>query len=83
MPKQKSHKGLLKRIKVTKSGKVVFHAPSSRHLKSNKSGTRVQSYRKARCAANGDLGTFEKMLGRPLRSREKAAAETAAKAASV
>ena len=45
MPKQKSHRGLLKRIKLTKSGKVRFKAPNSRHIKSNKTGTQVQSYR--------------------------------------
>ena len=48
MPKNKSHKGLLKRVKITKSGKVRFRAPNSRHLKSNKEGTEVQSYRKNR-----------------------------------
>ena len=55
MPKQKSHRGLLKRIKLTKSGKVRFKAPNSRHIKSNKTGTQVQSYRKSRYARTGDL----------------------------
>lgn len=70
MPKQKSHKGLLKRIKITKSGLVRTGRPNSRHLKSNKRGEAVQTYRKRRYARRGDLGTLEKMLGRPLRSYE-------------
>jgi large subunit ribosomal protein L35 len=72
MPKNKSHKGLLKRVKITKSGKVRFRAPNSRHLKSNKEGTEVQSYRKNRYARSGDLKALSKMLFRPLRSEEQA-----------
>jgi large subunit ribosomal protein L35 len=71
MPKNKSHKGLLKRIKVTKSGKVRFGAPHSRHLKSNKSGTAVQSYRRKGYMRAGDLRAIGKLLFRPLRSQEK------------
>ena len=36
MPKNKSHKGLAKRIKISKTGKIRFGRPHSRHLKSNK-----------------------------------------------
>ncbi len=74
MPKNKSHKGLLKRVKITKSGKVRFRAPNSRHLKSNKEGMEVQSYRKNRYARSGDLKALSKMLFRPLRSEEQAEA---------
>lgn len=81
MPKQKSHKGLLKRIKITASGLVRTGRPHSRHLKSNKTGAQVQSYRKARYARRGDLGTLEKILGRPLRSIEDKRAACAASAA--
>ena len=71
MPKNKSHKGLLKRIKITKTGKIRFRAPNSRHLKSNKTGTAVQSYRKPRYARSGDLRALSKMLFRPLRSEDQ------------
>ena len=71
MPKNKSHKGLLKRIKITKTGKIRFRAPASRHLKSNKTGLQVQSYRKPRYARAGDLRALSKMLFRPLRSEEQ------------
>jgi len=74
MPKNKSHKGLLKRVKITKSGKVRFRAPNSRHIKSNKEGREVQSYRKNRYARSGDLKALSKMLFRPLRSEEQAEA---------
>jgi large subunit ribosomal protein L35 len=80
MPKNKSHKGLLKRIKITKSGKIRFRAPNSRHLKSNKTGTEVQSYRRARYARSGDLKALSKMLFRPLRSEEQAEVDALLKA---
>ncbi|MFM1830896.1 MAG: ribosomal protein [Planctomycetota bacterium] len=66
MPKPKSHKGLLKRIKVTASGKVRFHPPNSRHLKSNKTGTAVQSFRKARILSTSEARTLGKVLHRSL-----------------
>jgi len=81
MPKNKSHKGLLKRIKITKSGKVRFGRPHSRHLKSNKSGEQVQTYRKRRYARSGDMGALEKLLFRPLRSHEQHQAALASRAA--
>lgn len=81
MPKNKSHKGLLKRIKITKTGKIRFRAPASRHLKSNKTGQQVQSYRKPRYARSGDLVALSKMLFRPLRSEEQHEAELRDKAA--
>ena len=71
---QKGHKGLLKRIKVTGTGKVRFHSPNSRHLKSNKKGTTVQSYRKSRYLGATDLIALSKMLGRSLRTAKRPAA---------
>ena len=81
MPKNKSHRGLLKRIKLTKSGKVRFKAPNSRHLKSNKRGEEVQSYRKSRYAASGDLRFLKKLLHRGLRSEERSIADAEAREA--
>ena len=78
MPKNKSHKGLLKRIKISKSGKVRFRRPNSRHIKSNKSGAQVRSFRQPRYARSGDMSRLGALLFRPLRSREQA--EAAAKA---
>jgi ribosomal protein L35 len=69
----KGHKGLLKRIKVTGTGKVRFHSPNSRHLKSNKRGTTVQSYRKSRYLGATDTPALSKILGRTLRASKKPA----------
>jgi large subunit ribosomal protein L35 len=70
MPKNKSHKGLAKRIKISKKGKIRFGRPHSRHLKSNKAGTQIQSYRKRRYARSGDIRALSKLLFRPLLSQE-------------
>ena len=67
--------------KHTKSGKVRFKAPNSRHIKSNKTGTQVQSYRKSRYARTGDLRYLKKLLNRGLRSEEQHVADDLARAA--
>lgn len=79
MPKSKSHKGLLKRIKITKTGKIRFRSPNSRHLKSNKTGAAVRSYRRPRYARAGDMSRFGKLLFRPLRSQEQSIADAKAR----
>ncbi|MEE2894341.1 MAG: 50S ribosomal protein L35 [Planctomycetota bacterium] len=76
MPKSKSHKGLLKRIKITKSGKIRFRRPNSRHIKSNKTGEQVRSYRRPRYARSGDMKRFGTLLFRPLRSQEQSKADS-------
>jgi len=40
MPKQKTHKGLSKRVKITASGKVKRHRSGSGHLMSSKNAKR-------------------------------------------
>jgi len=37
MPKQKTRKSVIKRFKLTKTGKLVHRAQMTRHLKKNKS----------------------------------------------
>ena len=46
MPKMKTHKGILRRGKVTARGKVVFKAPNMNHLMSGKSGKRCRKLRR-------------------------------------
>ena len=46
MPKQKPHKGLGKRVRVTRTGKVVRHQACRGHLMSGKSGRRRQRLRR-------------------------------------
>ena len=62
MPKNKPNKGLLKRIRFTKSGKVKFRRAFGRHLRSHKSGTLLQSYRKPAYAKACDLKRVRAML---------------------
>lgn len=40
MPKLKPHKGLLKRVKVTATGKIVRHKANKGHLMTSKAGKR-------------------------------------------
>lgn len=40
MPKQKTHKGLSKRVKITASGKVRHRRPGGSHLMSGKNAKR-------------------------------------------
>jgi large subunit ribosomal protein L35 len=46
MPKQKTHKGLSKRFKITGGGKVKYRRPGNSHLSSHKPGSRVRRLRK-------------------------------------
>ena len=75
MPKNKSHKGLLKRARITKSGRVRFRKPGSRHLKSNKSGKTTRRYRLPQYARAGDMKRLGTLLFRPLKSQDQAEAE--------
>lgn len=45
MPKQKTHKGLAKRFKISATGKVRHKAAGSGHLMSGKSGNRCRRLR--------------------------------------
>lgn len=62
MPKNKPNKGLLKRIRFTKSGKVKFRRAFGRHLKSHKSGKLLASYRKPAFAKACDVKRVRAML---------------------
>jgi large subunit ribosomal protein L35 len=65
MGKFKPHKGLLKRIRVTKSGKVKGRVANGSHLRSPKSGTRMQDMAKpVYFSSRGVLKRVTKLLGR-------------------
>lgn len=68
MPKNKPNKGLLKRIRFTKTGKVKFRRAFGRHKRSHKSGTLLQSYRRPSYAKPGDLRRVRAMLFTKVRS---------------
>jgi len=69
MPKNKRHKGLLKRIRVSKTGKIRHRSGFHKHLSSHKSGKRLRQLRRDRFASNPEAKRFEKLLFRRLRGR--------------
>ncbi len=70
MPKQKSHKGMLKRARVTKSGKVKVSRAGGRHRKSHKASGRVRGYRKPKYVKAAEAGRVGAMLNRHVRPAE-------------
>lgn len=69
MPKNKSHKGLLKRIRITKTGKIRHKSAYFKHLRSSKSGKRLRQLRKGSFMSSADTKRLEKLLFRRLRGR--------------
>lgn len=71
MPKIKSHKGLLKRVRVTKNGKVKLHRAFGRHLRSHKSGSAIRNYRQATYASAADAPRLRTLLGLSVPKKSK------------
>lgn len=71
MRKNKPHKGLLKRIRVSKTGKVRHRSAYHKHLRSGKSGKRLRHLRTDPYMANPDAKRLEKLLFRRLRGRSQ------------
>ncbi len=61
--KHKPHKGLLKRVRITKSGKIKLQRAWGRHLRSHKSGQTIRANRVAKYAHAADASRLRKMLG--------------------
>jgi len=67
MGKFKPHKGLLKRIRITKSGRIKVRIANGSHLRSGKPADQLRSMRKGRFLANkGVLKRVTHLLGRPV-----------------
>ena len=64
MPKNKVHKGLLKRVTVSKTGKVKYKTCASSHLKSHKSANTLLRLRKRKAATTAEAKRFSKLLHR-------------------
>lgn len=62
MPKNKTHKGLLKRIRLTKTGKVKHKTCGGSHLKSNKSGSQIRDFRQSKTMSRGEAKRVELLL---------------------
>lgn len=61
----KPHKGTLKRVRITKSGRVKGRVANGSHLRSGKGGNRLRHMRKARYFTNkGVTDRLSKLLGR-------------------
>lgn len=71
MPKNKVHKGLLKRVTVSKTGKVKYKTCASSHLKSHKSPNTLLRLRKRKAASSAEAKRFSKLLHRRLRGRDQ------------
>lgn len=70
MPKGKSHKGLLKRVRVTARGRVKFKRSCGGHLNSHMSGQKLRQLRGKKLVAPGDIKRVAAMLHRSLTSHE-------------
>ncbi|MCH2135006.1 MAG: 50S ribosomal protein L35 [Phycisphaerales bacterium] len=64
MPKNKPNKGLLKRIRVTASGRVKHGRAFGRHKRSHKSGKLLRSYHNSAYAHASDVRRVASMLHR-------------------
>jgi len=60
--KNKPHKGLLKRVRVTKSGKIKLQRACGRHLRSHKSAKATRQYRLPTFAHPADAKRLRGML---------------------
>jgi large subunit ribosomal protein L35 len=74
MPKNKSHKGILKRMKITKTGLVRHNRAFGKHLRSHKSGKRLRRLRMDKYMSNPEAKRLERLLFRRLRGRDQARA---------
>ncbi len=71
MHKNKSHKGTLKRMKVTGGGKVTFRKRGKSHLNSHMSGAKLRSLRRDETLKAGDVRRLERILQTRLAPRRK------------
>ncbi len=69
MPKTKPHKGTLKRVRISKTGKVRHKTANFKHLRSSKTGKRLRHLRSDPYMASPDAKRLEKLLFRRLRGR--------------
>lgn len=74
MAKSKNHKGLLKRIRITKTGLVRHRSANHKHLRSGKGGKRLRQLRKDPFMSNPEAKRIEKLLFRRLRGRSQSRA---------
>ncbi|WP_193103170.1 50S ribosomal protein L35 [Brachybacterium sp. FME24] len=64
MPKNKTHSGTKKRIRVTGTGKLMREKANARHLMETKSSTRKRRLGNDTSVAKSDVKRMKKLLGR-------------------
>ena len=64
MPKNKTHKGTKKRIRVTATGKLMRQRTYGSHLLTKKSANRKRKLRKAAQIVQSDTSRLRSLLGR-------------------
>ena len=64
MTKQKTHKGIAKRFRVTARGKVMHHKAGKSHLLSHKSGKRRRNLRRTALTTGAAARIVKQALGR-------------------
>jgi large subunit ribosomal protein L35 len=62
MPKQKSHKGIKKRMRLTRRGKIVRKHANAGHLMSGKSGQRRRRLRRAGVVHETQVQTYARLI---------------------
>jgi len=60
----KTHKGVAKRVRITRKGKVMLRRAGRRHLLSVKSAKRRRALRRVRVASPADAARIKKLLGK-------------------
>ena len=61
--KMKTKKSLLRRVNITKTGKLLHGSSFKRHLRRNKSASQKRRYRKVKQFDNTRANKFKKALG--------------------
>lgn len=75
MPKNKSHKASLKRVRLTATGLVKHNRAFGKHLRSHKSSKRLRRLRTDKFMSNPEAKRLEKLLYTRLRGRDQARAQ--------
>ena len=63
MPKQKTKKGVAKRFKITKTGKILRGRQYGKHLRAHKSKSQKRRYKEPATVAKGMQKTIKRLLG--------------------
>ena len=63
MPKQKTHKGTAKRVRVTGTGKIMREQANNQHKFEHKSSRRKRRLEKDQVLSPADTKTAKKLLG--------------------